>query len=193
MNSVSYQRRNEQNELVGETLAFDESANGWVSFYSYLPEFGGSLDGKFYTFKAGRLYEHYDGDQFYGNDFDGSVTLIMNQNPSANKNFLTINYEGAETWNISNITTDIDTGLAISAYNVANQDDDTSIFLGGFKKFDGKYHANIINSSPARPNEVVFGGDVSGIKGHFLSVTLNNSNVNEELFSVSTNYNINSY
>ena len=33
------------------TVAFDESVNGWTSFYSYIPEgFSGSLDGKFYTF-----------------------------------------------------------------------------------------------------------------------------------------------
>jgi hypothetical protein len=176
------------------TLSFNESVNGWVSFYDFNPQFGGSIDGKFYTFKESVIYEHHKGVGFYGStDLDASITLVMNQNPSANKNFLTISYEGAETWNISSITTDVDTGSAISAYNVANQDDDTSIFLGGFKKFDGKYYANILNDSPAATNEIVFGGDVSGIKGHFLNVTFNNSSNNDELFSVSTNYNINSY
>lgn len=176
-----------------QTLAFDENSNGWVSFYSYLPEFGGSLDGSFYTFNSGILYKHYNGTQFYGQDFIGSVSIVMNQNPSASKNFLTVNYEGSETWNISNISTDIDNGLPINAFNNNLQDNENSIFLRGFKKFDGKYFANIINASTAENNEVIFGGDVSGLKGYFLNLTLTNSNSNSELFSVSTNYNINSY
>jgi hypothetical protein len=176
-----------------DTLSFDENAQGWVSFYSYSPEFGGSLDGKFYTFKNGLLYEQYNGTQFYGSNFTSSVDIIMNQNPSVSKNFFTINYEGAETWDITSIASDLDTGVAIDAFNNAYQDNDTAIFVNSFKKFDGKYSANIINATPAKENEVIFGGDISGLKGYFLNVTLTNSSTNNELFSVSTNYNINTY
>ena len=176
-----------------DTLSFDENAKGWVSFYSYTPEFGGSLDGKFYTFKNGLLYEQYNGTQFYGNNFTSSVDIVMNQNPSASKNFLTINYEGTNTWNISTIETDTDTANGIIAYDNAKQDTNTDMYLNIFRNFDGKYFANIINSTPATDNEVSFGGDISGVKGHFLKLKIQTSSSNAELFSISTNYNVNSY
>ena len=180
-----------------ETLAFDESSNGWVSFYSYQPEFGGSLDGSFYTFKQGLLYKQYhDGsDRFYtdSSDFTASIDIVMNQNPSANKNFLTINYEGTNTWNISSIETDIDSAQDISAYDNTKQDTDNGIYLSIFRSFDGKYHANIINDSLVEPNEISFGSSMSGVKGYFMKLKAQSTNSDAELFSVSTNYNINSY
>lgn len=182
-----------QGGLIGQTLSFDESSNGWVSFYDYLPEFGGSLDGQFYTFKNGLLYKHYDGSNFYGQSFDASIQLIMNQNPSASKSFLTINYEGANSWDITSINTDVDSAKNILAYNNAKQDTDTEMYLNIFRNFDGKYFANIINDSDPEANEISFGSSISGVKGHFLNITLRNSNTGAELFSVSTNYNINSY
>jgi hypothetical protein len=182
-----------QGGLISQTLSFDESSNGWVSFYDYLPEFGGSLDGQFYTFKNGLLYKHYDGSNFYGQSFDASIQLIMNQNPSASKNFLTINYEGANSWDITSINTDIDSAKDILAYNNTKQDTDIEMYLNIFRNFDGKYFANIINDSNPEANEISFGSSISGVKGHFLNITLRNSNAGAELFSVSTNYNINSY
>ena len=176
------------------TLGFDESNNGWVSRYSYIPEDGGSLDGNFYTFKGGNLYVHNANglyNNFYGEQYDSEVTLIFNQNPSANKNFLTINYEGSNTWNISNIITDVDAGEDIAAYNVANED----LIISGFKKYDNKYYANIFNSGTSlNTNEIVLGKELAGIKGYFAEIKIKTSATDyKELFSVSTNYNINSY
>ena len=177
------------------TLGFDESNNGWVSRYSYMPEAGGSLDGSFYTFKLGDIFEHYTNEEhnkFYFYDAEPTtVDIILNQNPSASKNFLTINYEGSETWNISNIQTDTDSAENIVEYSYLNDD----LIISGFKKQDNKYFANIINSSNSvNPNEVVLGKDMSGIKGFFAKLQIKtNSSTYKELFSVSTNYNINSY
>lgn len=180
------------------TLSFDEAVNGWTSRYSYIPQLGGSLDGKFYTFKNCDLYEHYSNtlqNNFYGTQYDSNVELIFNQNPSANKNFLTISYEGSKTWNIDNIVaeqdTDIqDTAQDIVAYNASNED----LIISGFKLYDGKFYSNILNNSIAKAGEVVFGGDMSGIKGYFATMNIKtDATTYQELFSVSTNYNINSY
>jgi hypothetical protein len=180
------------------TLGFDESNNGWTTRYSYVPEAGGSLDGNFYTFKHGQLYLHYSNDlhnNFYSEQNNSEIDLIFNQNPSANKNFLTFNYEGSKTWNISNIEAEqdagvIDTAFNVAAYNINNED----LIISAFKLYDGKFYANIINQSTAKENEVVFGQDVSGIKGYFAKLKIKtNATDYKELFSVSTNYNINSY
>jgi len=181
------------------TLGFDESNNGWVSRYSYIQEDGGSIDGNFYTFNQGHLYKHNATNSyntFYGTSASPStIELIFNENPSANKNFHTISYEGTNTWDISSIETDTqDTALQIDSNVNSVADTDVVINLSAFKKYDEKYFANIINNSPAKADEVVFGHNISGVKGHFMKVTLNNEEPGyQELFSISTNYNINSY
>jgi len=176
------------------TLGYDESNNGWTSRYSYIPELAGSLDGDFYTFYQGNLYKHNTNalhNNFYGTQYASFVDIIFNQNPSANKNFLTINYEGSETWNINNVTTDTDSGQNIAAYSIANDD----LIISGFKKYDNKYFANIINAATSvNSNEVVLGSSMSGIKGYFAKLRIQTTDTGyKELFSVSTNYNVNSY
>jgi hypothetical protein len=180
------------------TVSFDEAANGWTSFYSYKPTFGGSLDNKFYTFKDAKIWEHYANstyNSFYGEAVEGStITLIFNQNPSASKNFATINYEGTDSWNISSIETDTDSALNISEYNVNSLDNDNYFYISTFEKLDNKYFSNLINNTQSKQNEVVFGNDMSGIKGFFMKLTANtDSSTYKELFSISTNYNVNSY
>lgn len=184
---------------IGKTIVFDESANGWTSFFDYLPEQGGSIASKYFTIKNGNIYEHYKATDnrygvFYGaNPAKSSVELIFNQNPSVSKSFHTINYEGTSDWQTSVITTDSsDKSKAISYYDPANQD----LIISGFKKLDNKYTCNIINDSPAQADEIIFGSDMSGIKGFFAKLTIETKDTNtdyKELFAVSTNYNINSY
>ena len=178
-----------------KTLTFDEKVNGWTSFHTYKPSSGGSLNASFYTFNEGEIYEHYsnsDQNKYYGESTpdESSITLLFNQNPSQVKNFYIINYEGSDTWNVTNISSDTDTAADVAAYALANDD----LILSGFKKQDSKYFSHLINNTTAAANEVVFGGDIAGIKGFFSTLKLKTSDAAlKELFSVSTNYNISSY
>ena len=66
--------------------------------------------------------------------------------------------------------------------------------MSAFQKIHNKFYSNIMNSSTSSAGEVVFGEDVSGIKGFFAKMKIQTSSTDyKELFSVSTNYNINSY
>ena len=101
------------------TLGFDEQINGWPSFYTYRPGLLGSIKNKYYT--VNNLYDTYSytgvGDfgiyeqykdnvtgtnrgVFYGNSSPSTVTIIANANPSIEKNFLTIDYEGSSGWKV---------------------------------------------------------------------------------------------
>lgn len=180
--------------ITDETIAFDETVSGWTSRFSFIPQLGGSLDAKFYTFAPScDLYKHYSDagyNNFYGTSYESEVTLIFNQNPSVNKSFATINYEGTPNWTIENIETDSDTANNISAYSINNQD----LIISGFQKMDNKYFSNIFNNTTANSTEVVFQDDISGIKGFYTKLTAKTSDNNyNELFAVSTNYNINTY
>ena len=95
------------------TLSFSEKAKGWVSFKSFIPESGVSINNEYYTFKDGEMYKHHKNLQrntFYedllGDDAfkESSVTLLFNDQPSTVKSFSTLNYEGSQAKNKVNIT-----------------------------------------------------------------------------------------
>ncbi len=178
------------------TVTFDEGVLGWTSFSSYKPNYSFSLSNVFYTFNTGKLYQHYLGNyaQFYGFNYNSDVTIILNSNPSVVKNFKTINYEGALGWELeSMVASSNDKTLPIGKYvfqdNLASLE--TQIWSNTFKKKEDKYFANLINNSPAVSGEILYGADMSGIKGFYSTVKmkLNNSTyptTKKELFSVSS-------
>ena len=190
------------NAGIYETLSFDESVKGWTSFYTYGPDYLGSLKNKFYSFKQGKIYEHYDNNNtrgtFYDFEVPASVTFIFNPNVSAVKNFKTINYEGSTGWVVSEITTNEDNGAYISYYtpNTNQASLENSLFSNSFTRKEDKYFANIKNSSPQNNGEIVFGRSMTGIKGFFATAKMTieeNPNLFKELFAVSTEYVESSY
>jgi len=181
-----------------KTLCYDEEINGWSSFFTYKPLFGGSLDADFYTYaESNDLYKHYDLDanrnSFYGNASDAStVEVIMNQPPSINKYFKTVNYEGSTGWSITSMLTDSDTAKPIDAYvttSAAVENTWQDLIVSGFKKKNNKYYSSIMNQSLPQRNEIIYGEDISGIKGFFNKITLSISDTaQKELFAVSSEY-----
>ena len=116
-----------------KTLSFSENSKGWISFKSFLPESGVSINNNYYTFLNGDMYRHHYNQKrnmFYGIQYDSSLTVLFNDNPSTVKSFATINYEGTQAritsrgddgeyfnlnskkgWYVDNIITDLqDTG-----------------------------------------------------------------------------------
>jgi len=180
-----------------QTVTFDEDINGWSSFYGYKPAFGGSIDADFYTYGVNDLYKHYDLDanrgSFYGNSTIAStVDLIFNKPPSVSKYFRTINYEGNTGWSVKSIETDSDKGASIPAYvstSASAENTWQDLMIAGFKKKDNKYYSYIVNETLPKTNEVLFGGDISGVKGFFNKVQLSVSDTSaKELFAVSSEY-----
>jgi hypothetical protein len=98
------------------TLSFDESVKGWVSFFTYKPEQIFSLRNVFYSAKDGGLFKHYVSrtpagndvprGSFYGVSNQSSISFVLNQNPSNSKSFQTISYEGTSGWQIGSFKSD---------------------------------------------------------------------------------------
>mgnify|MGYP001370730779 CR=1 FL=1 len=84
------------------TVSFSEDVKGWVSFKSFIPEQALSLSKKYFSVKDGALYQHnvlesenvYN--NFYGVQYDSSITAVLNAEPSVIKSFKTLNYEGTQ-------------------------------------------------------------------------------------------------
>ena len=89
--------------LGGEGVSFKEQVDGWNTRMSYDPEFGISLNNEYYTFKNGELYEHSNPlrSNFYGTQYNSTVTPIFNDAPTSIKNFKTLSYEGDAGWTAS--------------------------------------------------------------------------------------------
>lgn len=189
------------------TLAFDELINGWVSFYSYKPAQMFSVKNDFYTIKNETIWKHYSTSAnvatFYNINGGANITFIFNQNPSINKVFKTVNYEGDNGWQVDSFISE-PTGYDFtrngweqyndSIQNIQSYVDGTYTengikYYSGFNRKENKYYANLINNSTAQPGEVVFGDSMSGIKGRFATVKFSIDNSTDvgnqkELWSV---------
>ena len=127
-----------------ETLSFDEGQKGWVSFKSYVPEHGQTLDGIYYTFKKGIVYEHLSSKRntFYPIQIDhcsvssGSATLTL---PSASLDIAvgdTINFVNSSGNNFvptgTTVLTISGTTVTMSANATSSNTDVVAEFAGHF-------------------------------------------------------------
>lgn len=186
-----------------ETVVFDEDSNGWVERTSYRPDAGFSLMNDFFTAYDGNIWRHYSNSvpycNFYGVQYNSSVTVVFNPDPSFSKTFQTINYEGTTGWALTDLYTDSNVGVPISSASVAFdltalQD---QLFLNNFKSKENKYYGNIINNTIATGGTIVYGQSMSGIAGFYAvgtftfpdqsqpGVSYNNQAI---LFAVSSDY-----
>jgi hypothetical protein len=87
--------------MANYTLTYDDGAKGWVSFYSYNPDWMIGMNNYFYTFKSGNIWRHNTNEtrnNFYGVQYNSRIISVINDKPLENKLFKTINIEGDDTW-----------------------------------------------------------------------------------------------
>lgn len=129
--------------MANYTLTYSEGAKGWVSFYSYNPDWMIGMNNYFYTFKGGNIWRHNTNEtrnNFYGVQYNSMIVSVINDKPLENKLFKTINIEGDDTWDAT-LQTDIQTTGFINAE--------------WFEKKEGAYFAFVRNSgqTPADAGE----------------------------------------
>ena len=82
-------------------VTFKESTNGWESRKAFSPEGGISLNDRYYTFDKGNIWEHRTDssvkNNFYGVQYDSSVTFLINEQPNTVKKYKTLNYSGSKS------------------------------------------------------------------------------------------------
>ena len=157
------------------TLSFDETSGGWVSFYTYKPSFGFSLNNKFYTFNQQNLWRHYKENvqrcSFYGRKPDpADIEFVLNDQPNVIKNFLTIDYEGNGGWTMhSSLTDSLD-----SAYSIMSNDTQTSSISipVKFERKENKYYGHLRNNTTFNHEGAIVGVNLTGIKGYVNTVTM---------------------
>ena len=94
--------RGREKETTGTTLAFNEKANRWSSFYTFYPEYYSSIHRTFVSFKYGNLYKH-DADStnhcvFHGNPYpdETKLSFSFNAQVSSVKGWNNLSIEGVD-------------------------------------------------------------------------------------------------
>ena len=104
------------------TVSYSESAKGFPSFYSFIPEYMIGMNSFFYSFSGGDLYRHNTNEtrnRFYGENYSSTITSVFNPQPTQSiKLFKTMSYESTTTsndssnaaWACTRLTTDLTDG-----------------------------------------------------------------------------------
>ncbi len=106
--------------LDSTTVSFKENTLGWESFKTFVPESGLSLNDTYYTFKGADVWSHDNAvrNTFYGGALAPStITVALNDSPSAVKRYSTIGYEGSTGWSATAFLTDLETGGGMTFTN----------------------------------------------------------------------------
>ncbi len=128
------------------TLSYSDMVGGWVSFYSYYPDWMIGMNNYFYTFKGGDLYRHNVNsarNTFYqpwwvklgdpnGAYHPSTLQSVFNTAPLENKLFKTINLQGDDKWSVT-----LETDLQYSGFIQANW----------FEKKEAAFFAFVRNNS----------------------------------------------
>jgi len=123
------------------TLSFSEKAKGWISFKSFIPESGVSINNEYYTFQDGEMYKHHSNPErniFYDNHVESSVTLLFNDQPSTVKSFSTLNYEGSQARIKTNLDDDEYYNLKPEVKGWYVSKIDTNLQNSSYLEFKGK-------------------------------------------------------
>ena len=101
------------------TLSYSQEAQGWPSFYSYCADYMIGMNGYFYTFSGGNLYRHNTNpirNNYYGVQYNSSITGVLNVEPKTIKLFKTMSYESDDVWACTSLFTDLGSGSMLATY-----------------------------------------------------------------------------
>jgi hypothetical protein len=93
---------------ASKTISFSEATKGWVSFKSFIPQSGLSINSEYITSTKGRIWSHHDetldsfgglitaANNLYGKQEKSTIDVMFNDNPGSVKSFAAMNYEGSQ-------------------------------------------------------------------------------------------------
>lgn len=138
------------------TRSFDEKENRFVCPLSYEPEAMVNVGTKLITFKNGVGFIHDSTTycNFYGTQFDASVTLVFNSKPNLKKTFISLDEYSDNVWVADAITT--------------SNGQSSSLIAGDFENFEGHQYASFLGDTTG--SNGVINGD--SLKGGWIKIKL---------------------
>jgi hypothetical protein len=164
------------------TISFDENANAFESFYSYFPEYMGEVNTTLFTFKDGQIWKHgtLPYSNFYGNQYNASITNVFNSNSLDKKTWISIMETGNTIWACPIIYTQMDTGGATDLKQVSE------LLEADFTVLESEYQASFLRDSNS-PGGLVEG---DSLKGGYIVVKFEKVNADSFVYlnSATTKY-----
>jgi hypothetical protein len=158
----------------GDTVAFNEKMQKWVTFYSYSPEMMSGAATDIVSFQDGKLYRHNENpahNNFYDTQFSSEMHVVSNQDPDARKVYLSLVEKSNKTW---------------AMYEGTNQQGQKTNLVGGdFEDIEGDKVAALLKDENSN------GGLVEGedIRDNVMTAKLRNDDISSvKLFSVGFNH-----
>lgn len=97
-----------KDDTTEETVAFSEFMKAWTTNYSFIPEWFDRINTRLLSFKDGALWLHGENalyNNFYGVQYDSSITGICNIDASKQKILQNVSVESQDIWVATQITT----------------------------------------------------------------------------------------
>ena len=155
-----------------QTLAYNREGNTYSTFYSYIPEYGISVNNTLLTWKDGSLYIHDTNtvrNNFYGVQGDSEIKFISNIHPSQIKVYEDISIEGSDPWNMGMLDE-----KSLRSLPGAQS---TSLSLTDFEDYEGYFYSHILKNeltpNIVAPQLAILHGDY--MRGDYMEITLTNS------------------
>jgi len=165
---------------------FSEPLNKWISRMSFSGEWYDEMNVGICSFKKGKLFVHdkqnVPKNFFYNEQFNSTIDLVVNENPSFPKRFKSIQEESNGKWFVPSIKTNTLSGVNRTLFQESNLTKTnlkhiSNMFVSGFYK-----DINTVNTTNPR----IEGND---LRGQYAVMRLENDDTTPvELFSVGVNY-----
>lgn len=165
------------------TISFNESRDrkteGFESQYSYYPEMMSCINNLFVSYLSGAVWTHNSNTKcnFYGVQYDASVTLVFNEHSLEKKTWISITELANTIWDCPEISTQL------MSYGTTVQQ--SVLKSSQFSRLEGEYHAAFRKDSNSR------GGMINGssLKGNYIIIKFRTSATNYVFISaISINY-----
>jgi len=137
------------------TMAFDEANNAFEGERSYQPENWCCLGTLLVSFKNGQCWTHDSSvyNNFYGIQYESSITGVFNENPLDKKTFMGIMEVSNAIWDCPAITTNIPSTNTVQQSNLISQD---------FALIEGQYNATFLRDINS-PGGLINGDSLKGV------------------------------
>lgn len=160
----------------GTTLAFNEDADKWVTYYSYVPEFMHKFINSFFAFRDGGLWEHNVNEirnNFFGEQFTSKIVFYCNLNADEVKTFFGMRQKSNKVWSVPNIEVPPRYGKP--------EGQKSRLKKGNFKHLQGDWYGDFLKdlSDPRFTTELDSLMNGADLQGNIMRIEMENTSTTE--------------
>lgn len=161
-----------QNAFTMSFLETRDTSEGFETKLSYLPENMACLDNLLVTWVSGSIWTHDNPifNNFYGVQFESSITVVFNDFPTMKKTFEAVFQTGSVVWDCPEISTSLVSNGGLTQ--------ESNLMAADFTLLEGEYSAALLRDSNSPDG--INNGDV--LKGQYIIIKFRAANPTDFVF-----------